>query len=318
MLPKIWLEMMPLPDVAAKLEGRTELLVGPSHALDGIFAAVIGNVIDANGTWMDGLGPELRVVARPGIGVDNIDLAAATERGILVVNTPDAPTESTAEHAVALLMSLAARTALGNQKLSEGAWDRSGLFGMELMGRTIGVVGFGRIGRRVAEICGRGLRMNVLVFDPFARKAIEATDYTEPVDSLDELLRQSHVLTLHCPLLPETHHLLNAERLALLPDGAYVINCARGPVIDEAALFDALQSGRLAGAGLDVFDPEPPRIDSLLLRLENVVVTPHIASYTDLGVAKMQHGVADQLLAILDGERPENLVNGAVWEQRRR
>ncbi len=273
-----------------------------------------GSRVDA--ALMDKLGPKLKAVCRPGIGVDTVDLDAAAERGILVINTPDAPTESTAEHAVALLMAVAKRVMTGDMFLrGNNNIERGDMLGTELLDRTLGVVGYGRIGRRVAEICALGLRMNVIVYDPIIDLNQETPERVTLTDDLDGLLRQANFVTLHVPLLPQTRHLLNERTIGLMQPGSYLINASRGPVVDEAALISALQSGHLAGAGLDVFDPEPPLADNPLLTMKNVVVTPHIASGTDKGVHAMMHGVADQIIQILNGERPPHIVNN-VWPGR--
>lgn len=269
-----------------------------------------------DGELMDRLGPKLKAICRPGIGVDTVDLEAATERGILVINTPDAPTESTAEHAVALLMAVAKRVMTGDMFLrGNSTIDRGDMLGTELLDRTLGVIGYGRIGRRVAEICALGLRMNVIVYDPLVDLSQATPERITLTDDLDGLLRQSNFVTVHVPLLPQTRHLINERALNLMQPGSYLINASRGPVVDEAALIQALQSGHLAGAGLDVFDPEPPMPDNPLLKMKNVVVTPHIASGTDKGVHAMMHGVADQIIQILNGERPPHIVN-QVWPGR--
>ena len=265
---------------------------------------------------MDQLGPNLKAIARTGIGVDTIDLAAATARNILVINTPDAPTESTAEHAVALLMAVAKRVMVGDMLLrGDTAIQRSDMLGTELLGRTLGVVGYGRIGRRVAEICALGLRMDVLVYDPYIQLDQPTPERVRLTDNLDELLSQAMFVTVHVPLLANTRHFIGEREMRLMPRGSYLINASRGPVIDEAALIRLLQEGHFAAAGLDVFDPEPPLADNPLLKMKNVVLTPHIASSTDRGIYAMMHGVADQIIQILNGERPPHIVNH-VWPGR--
>ena len=271
------------------------------------------------GDVMDRVGPRLRVVARPGIGVDRIDLAAATERGILVVNTPDGPTESTAEHAIALLLSLTKRVTLGDRDLRRGqGWSNYGAIpiGLEAFGTTLGLVGLGRIGGRVAEIA-RVLGMRVLAFDPYAAQARAQALGVTLVSTLEEVLASADVVSLHCPAIPATYQLINARTLALMRRGSYLINVARGAVIDEAALVDALRSGQLAGAGLDVFDPEPAAADNPLFTLPNTICTPHIASYTAASVLRMREMVCAQVAMALRGERPTELVNPDVWERRR-
>ena len=265
---------------------------------------------------MDQLGPNLKAIARTGIGVDTIDLEAATARNILVINTPDAPTESTAEHAVALLMAVAKRVMVGDMLLrGDTAIQRSDMLGTELLGRTLGVVGYGRIGRRVAEICALGLRMDVLVYDPYIQLDQPTPERVRLTDKLDELLSQAMFVTVHVPLLANTRHFIGEREMRLMPRGSYLINASRGPVIDEAALIRLLEEGHLAAAGLDVFDPEPPLADNPLLKMKNVVLTPHIASSTDRGIYAMMHGVADQIIQILNGERPPHIVNH-VWPGR--
>lgn len=318
MKPKIWYMWDPGPAVREKLEPVADLVIGGSlETLPGVDAVVINNIIDASATFFDQAGPSLRAVCRPGIGIDNVNLQDATARGILVINTPDAPTESTAEHAVALLMAMAKRVVVGHNQVTR--WDRTNTLGLELKDRTLGVVGYGRIGRRVVEICGAGLRMKVLVFDPFLPASVEINQHgAERVNSLQELLERSDVLTLHCPSTPETYHLIGKKELHTLRKGAYLVNASRGPVLDEAALIEALSEGHLAGAAMDVFDPEPPAPDNPLLTMPNVIATPHIASSTDRGVYLMSHGVADQLLQLFQGERPPHICNPEAWSERRK
>jgi phosphoglycerate dehydrogenase-like enzyme len=259
----------------------------------------------------------LKVIARHGIGMNNVDIPAASARGILVVNTPDAPTESTAEHAVALIMALAKRVVAGDMSLRGANIPRAQLMGTELRGRTLGVVGVGRIGRRVAEICALGLQMRVMAYNPSLPDWSLLTALgVEPVDRLETLLAQADVVTLHASLTPETRHLMSERRLRLMKPTAYLVNTSRGSLVDEMALARVLAEGHLAGAALDVFDPEPPPPDHPLLRMTHVVVTPHTASYTDLGYQGMGLGAVEQTLQVLRGERPPNLLNPEVWPGR--
>lgn len=316
MKPVIWYEIPIHSECRNRLEPLAEVVVGGDvTTLENVFAIVIGNLIDAGGELMDRIGPTLKVVARPGIGIDNVNTQAATERGILVIHTPDAPTESTAEHTVALLMALAKRVVTGARFLQMGGSDRSQMFGMELKDRVLGIVGFGRIGKRVAEICGLGLKMPIIAYDPY----IDHADQPGVVmtKDLDYLLENADVVSLHTPLLPQTRHLIDERALSRMKPGAYLVNASRGPVVDEQALLTALTSGHLGGAALDVTDPEPPLADNPLLAMPNVVVTPHIASYTDRGVWLMQSGVADQLVQLLNGERPPFIANPQAWPVRR-
>ncbi len=315
MKPVVWYEFTVDEANRKRLEAVAQIVCGGAvTANHDVFATVISAVLDAGPAFMDSIGPGLRVIARPGIGTDNVDLAAATARGILVINTPTAPTESTAEHAVALILAAAKRVITGSRFLEAGNFPRSAMLGMELRDRVLGVVGFGRIGRRVAEICGLGLKMKILVYDPFISGG--ETPGVEFAKSLDDLLARADVVTLHLPLTAETRGLIGEGQLRRMRPGSYLINAARGPVVDEAALIRALEDGHLAGAGVDVFDPEPPDGDNPLLRMRNVVCTPHIASFTDRGQETMRTGIVDQLLQLLAGERPPNIVNPAAWPGR--
>ena len=271
--------------------------------------------IDAE--FLDKAGPQLKMIATPGIGVDKIDIEAASERNIIVIHNPDAPTESTAEHTVALLTALAARVMTGDRFL-RGASDieRSDLQGTELLGCNLGVVGYGRIGKRVAEICALGLKMQVTACDPYIDLQQPTPERVTLTDKLDTVLSSAKFVTLHTPLLPTTRHLISERELRLIPKGGYLVNASRGSVVDEPALINVLQEGHLAGAALDVTDPEPPSPDNPLLAMKNVIITPHIASGTDTGIHAMMHGVADQIGQVVNGERPRSMVNPEVWPGR--
>jgi D-3-phosphoglycerate dehydrogenase len=314
-----------MPEPLARLAAETEVIHSPAGStglaelladLPGAAAVILGADLPADGAFMDTAGESLKVIARHGIGVDNVDLAAATGRGILVVNTPDAPTESTAEHAVALLLALAKRVVAGDMKVRGSDIPQVRLQGTEVRGRVLGVVGLGRIGRRVAEICSSGLQMRIIAYDPYIDPAQAATLRVEIVAKLETLLAQADFVSLHPALTPETRHLIGRPELQRLKPTAYLINVSRGPVVDEAALTEALAEGRLAGAAMDVFDPEPPSPDNPLFRLPNVVATPHTASFTDLGRQAMSQGAVEQVLQVLRGERPPCLVNPEAWPGR--
>ena len=305
----------------ASLRGQiTELAV---YIDDGDMDKVAGSTVISgirryyDGEFMDRVGPELVQIAKPGIGVDNIDLDAASARGILVCNTPDAPSESTAEHAVALLMAVAKRVMVGDMQLrGAGGIEREEMQGTELIGSTLGIVGFGRIGRRVAEMTSLGIRMKVTIYDPLLPRDFELPEGVSRTNDIDAIFAENQFVTLHTPLLPETRHLANERRLRLMKRGSYLINASRGGVVDEAALIKVLEDGHLAGAGLDVFDPEPPLADNPLLKMRNVVLTPHIASYTDAGMAAMQAGTVENIANVLKGERPRWIANPEAWPGR--
>jgi len=221
----------------------------------------------------------LKAIVRAGVGVDNIDVAAATRRGVVVMNTPGGNTFSTAEHTISLLMSLARHIPGADQSVRQGKWDRNRFVGTQLRDKTLGVVGLGRIGREVARRAA-GLDMKVIGFDPFLAPERAGQLGIEAVADLDQLLPRCDFLTVHTPLTDETRNLIGAPQLARIKKGARVLNCARGGIINEEALIAALQSGHLAGAALDVFVQEPPPADHPLLKLPNVVVTPHLGAST--------------------------------------
>lgn len=283
-------------------------------------AMIINGLTYMTGELMDRIGPRLKVVGRTGIGVDRIDLAAATERGIMVVNTPDGPTESTAEHAIALMLGLTKGVATSD-RLTHGGQGFSPLGslpqGLEASGAVLGLIGLGRIGARVAVIA-RALGMQVIAYDPFVSEDRARTLGVALSPDLPTLLGQAQVVSIHCPAIPETYHLINAQTLGLLRPGTFLVNVSRGSLVDEAALLEALDSGRLAGAGLDVYDPEPPAPDNPLLTHPKTICTSHIGSFTGAGVLRMQAMACQEVAAALQGQRPPNLVNPAVWGKQRK
>jgi D-3-phosphoglycerate dehydrogenase len=270
---------------------------------------------DMGGTEMD-LAGNLKVIGRHGAGLDSVDLAAASERGIPVVFTPYGPTESTAEHALLLILATARRLPRLDQATRGGDFEireRPDGMGHEIEGKALGVVGFGRIGRRLAGMCRDALNMSVYVFDPYLdAEAVSAWGGTY-VGDLTELASRVDVLTVHTPLAPTTYHLINRDILRAMKPGAILINASRGAVIDEVALIEVLQDGHLGGAGLDVFDPEPPARNNPLFGFEQVVLTPHVASFTEEGRRRMSFTVVEDILKVLRGECPEYLANPEVW-----
>jgi D-3-phosphoglycerate dehydrogenase len=250
---------------------------------------------------------KLRVVVRAGVGVDNIDVGAATRKGILVMNTPGGNTVSTAEHTVTLLMSLARNVPAAEASLRAGKWERTKFVGTQLAGKTLGVVGLGRIGREVARRAA-GLDMKVLGFDPFLPPAGASQIGVETAPDLATLLPRCDFVTVHTPLTEETRDLLGARELALLPKGARVINCARGGIINEVALAEALSSGHLAGAAVDVYEKEPPPADHPLLKAPNIVLTPHLGAST----VEAQVSVAKEAAQLLIDYLTRGVVGFAV------
>jgi D-3-phosphoglycerate dehydrogenase / 2-oxoglutarate reductase len=259
-----------------------------------------------------------RVIGRPGIGVDNIDVAAASARDILVINTPDGPTLPVVENTIGWLIALAHNTFPGDRIARETGWPRRPVLrGMDLADKTIGLVGIGRIGSRVATICAQALGMRVIAYDPYVNPHRSRELGIEWVDSLDALLPLVDVLSLHCPLSAETVGLIGEREPALMKPGAYLINTARGPVVDEYALADALRAGRLAGAAVDVFVTEPLPAGHPFVELDNIILSPHSASFTNEGIYRMTMGCIEQVLMVLRDECPPHLVNPEVWQRRR-
>ena len=266
-----------------------------------------------DGALMDQI-PTLRVIARPGIGVDNISLADATAHGVAVCNTPDGPTISTAEHAITLILSSVKQIKHFDRELRRGKENDfyHHANSREIRGSRLGLIGLGRIGRYVANAM-HALGMQIIAYDPYVNPAQVADLGIELAPTLQQALSGADVVSLHLPLTAETRHLINAERLAQMKPGAYLVNTARGGLVDERALLDALDSHHLCGAGLDVFDPEPPAPESPLLDRDDVIATPHIAGVTKTSKDRMITEAIQQILQVLRGERPEHLVNPEVW-----
>lgn len=289
-------------------DGHTQdALIETARGVDGIIARIHGRV---SAEVMDAA-PQLAVIGSHGVGVDNIDVAAATERGIYVVNTPGANTNSVAEHGVGMMIALSKNFVALDQATREGRWEaRYDYTGSELRGTTLGLVGFGRIGQRVASICREAFGMQILYADVVphaeAAQALQARWV-----GLEALLSASDYVSLHVPLTRETRHLIGSEELNRMKPTAYLLNLARGAIVDEEALTEALRAGSIAGAGVDVFAEEPPSDDHPLLDLEKVLVSPHSAALTHQGLRRMAMVVED-VMRVWAGERPYHWVN--EWE----
>lgn len=256
----------------------------------------------------------LRVISNVAVGFDNVDVPAATAKGILVTNTPDVLTDTTADLAFALLMAAARRLVEGHHFVHSGNWTKwriDLLVGQDVHHRTLGIFGMGRIGQAVARRAS-GFSMRLLYHD--MRRAPEETERELGLEyvTAEQLLRESDFITLHVPLSAETRHLIGAAQLAMMKPTAILVNTARGPVVDEAALAEALEKGRIAGAGLDVFEREP-EVHPTLLKLENVVLVPHIGSASIDTRLKMCMMAVENAAAALDGRRPPNLLNPEAW-----
>jgi len=316
LIPEAGLEILrrAYPDFLINAEERVltrhELLekVGSAEAL----LALLTDKIDME--VLDAAGPQLKIVANMAVGFDNIDVKAATARGIMVTNTPGVLTDATAEHAWALLFAIARRVPESERYLRAGkfkSWGPLLFLGSDVSGRTLGIVGAGRIGSAMA-MKSRGFNMRVLYAGHSPKPALESEIGARKV-GLQELLRESDFVSLHVPLRPDTFHIINTDALRSMKRTAYLINTGRGPLVDEAALADALTNGVIAGAALDVFENEPA-VHPALMKLENAVLTPHTASATITSRSKMAMMAAENLIAGLAGRKPQNLVNMEVWK----
>ena len=278
----------------------------PLGEIIGGFDAIVvrsGTVLDA--TLIE-QGERLRVIGRAGVGVDNVDVDAATRRGIVVANAAESTVDSAAEHAIALLLALARNVPQAHAALAAGTWDRARFTGIELAGKTLGVVGLGRIGREVARR-GIGLGMHVLAYDPYVAADRFRELGVETAPTLDELYREADVVTLHLPLSEETRGLVGASAFEAMKDGVRIVNAARGGLVDEDALLEAIRSGKVAGAALDVFETEP--YFGPLLELPQVVATPHLAGSTTEAQDRAGVVIAEQVALALAGEVVRTAVN---------
>jgi glyoxylate reductase len=302
---EVWAEYAPPPK---------KVIVEKAKNVDAL-ASLLSDKIDAE---VFDAAPNLKIVAQMAVGFDNIDIPEATKRGIYVTNTPEVLTDTTADFAWALLMAVARRVVEADKYVRAGqwkvGWHPSMMQGRDAYGATIGIVGAGRIGYAVAKRA-TGFSMKILFYDVIPRPEMEKDFGAKKVD-LDTLFKESDFVSIHVPLMKETFHLVNAEKLKLMKKTAYLINNSRGPVVDEKALYEALKEGRIAGAGLDVFEQEPTPLDNPLLRLDNVVVAPHISSASYETRSKMAEMVADNLVAFFEGRKPPNLVNPDVMKVR--
>ena len=316
-LTHVWSEAPQLSDALTKFpQSVTRLIADPADPVasakpaQAILAAA---AIRYNDEVFDRL-PNLRILVRTGIGIDNVDIDAATRHRVVFCNTPDGPTESTAEHTVALMLAVAKQVKPGMEQLAAGDFAPRGLpMGTELMGKTLGLVGLGRIGGRVAHICGRGFDMRVLAFDPYIT-AERAAELGVELADLDTVIASADFLSMHAPSTPETHHLMNADRFAQMKTEAVLLNLARGPLVDAEALLEALDNGQILGAGLDVFDQEPPPVSSRLRTHPKIVATPHSSTTTIEGRGRIEHMAVDAVLDFFNSRQPKDICNPGVLE----
>ena len=291
---------LPPADLLARLDGKDGLICQLTDRIDSGLLDAVSNV---------------KVVSNVAVGFDNIDIPAATERGVIVTNTPGVLTDTTADLAFALILGAGRRLGESERYLRAGRfrqWRINLLTGWDIWGSTLGVLGMGRIGQAVARR-GCGFNMRVLYYDPFRQSEARERELGIEYVSRDELLAQADFLSLHCALTPDTHHLIGADELSAMKPTAVLVNTSRGPVVDEAALADALQAGVIAAAGLDVFEHEPD-VHPKLLGLENALIVPHIASASVATRTRMCVMAAENMIAGLAGHRPPNIVNPEVLD----
>ena len=285
--------LRPLREAAFEVEKRTGLARSELiEALKNCEGLIVRSETKVTADLLEAAG-SLRVIGRAGVGVDNIDVPAATMRGVVVMNAPDGNTITTAEHTIALLISLARSIPQANSSLKSGKWERKKFIGVELQGKTLGIVGLGRIGRVVASRA-RAMGMSIVAYDPFIAQD-QARDLEIELAPLDEVYARADFLTVHTPLTAETRGIIDREVLAKMKPGARIINCARGGLVDEEALSEAIKSGRIAGAAIDVFTQEPPPADHPLLALDQVIVTPHLGASTTEAQEGVAFTVAEQM-----------------------
>jgi D-3-phosphoglycerate dehydrogenase len=260
----------------------------------------------------------LKVIGRAGVGLDNVDVPLATQKGIIVMNTPNGNTISTAEHTMAMMTSLARSIPQADRGMHEGKWEKKKFIGVELYNKTLGVCGFGRIGSEVARRA-QAYGMKIMAFDPFINEeTVKRMGVTKA--TVDEICQQADFITVHSPLNAQTKGLLNKERFAMMKKGVRVLNCARGGIIDETALLEALQNGTVAGAALDVFEVEPLPVDHPFRSMDNVIMTPHLGAATSEAQEGVARDVAEQIVDVLTGKMIRNAINApsvdpAILEQ---
>jgi D-3-phosphoglycerate dehydrogenase len=249
----------------------------------------------------------LKVIGRAGIGVDNIDLETAAKNKIKVVNAPTGATSSVAELAIAHMLSLSRHISKADATMKKGEWAKKQLKGIEINGKTLGLIGCGNIGKCTAKYA-KSFNMSVIGYDPFIPKEDMQKDGIKKIDELSNIMKEADFISLHLPHIPSTHHIINEEMLSKMKSTAYLINCSRGGIVDEDALYNALKEGKIAGAGIDVFENEPPK-DSPLISLDNVILTPHLGANTKEGQIRAGTVCAEQIIKSLNNEIPDFWVN---------
>jgi D-3-phosphoglycerate dehydrogenase len=273
-------------------------------------AILCGNDLRINDAVLE-KAPNVRAVAKLGVGLDTVDIDAATRRGAVVFHTPGANDQAVADHTFALILAVARKIPYCDQSLREKRWEHTKIMGVGIWRKTLGLIGLGAIGRCVA-LRAKGFQMRVLAYDPYWPEGFAREQGVERA-SLDELLETSDIVSIHAPLTPENRGMIDAAALSKMKSSAILINVARGGIVNDSDLYDALKEGRIAGAGIDVFEIEPPATTQLPT-LDNVVLTPHTAAFTFEGMNNMSEGVVDQLIDCFNGKKPAHIVNPAVFK----
>jgi D-3-phosphoglycerate dehydrogenase len=316
------------------LSQKVEIVFPEPQNAAGILAAIGAcDALIARGTkitrQMMEAAPKLKVIGRHGVGYDTVDMSAANELSIPVLYTPAANTESVAELAVGFIICSGRNIVEANRAMQSGKLisdtitmpilaKRNGLVSADTWGKTLGIVGVGRIGSSVARKMMAAFNMQVLGYDPYVDAKTLAGYGVRKVDTLEDLLPRCDFVSLNCPGGEETKHMINARTLALMKPGSYLINTARGTIVDETALLQAIQKKQIDGAATDVYDPEPPVLGSPIIQTDSIIVTPHMGAQTEESLYRMGTTVVQSILDALAGRRPEYLVNPAIWEKRRR
>lgn len=280
-------------------------------ALETADAVLSGNDLTVDDAMLQKAGGRLKAVAKMGVGLDMIDVEAASRHGVLVFNTPGVNDQAVADHTFALILAAARKILFCDRSLREKRWEHTKILGLELWQKTLGLIGLGAIGRNVA-LRAEGFRMKVVAHDPFWPAEFAEKHGIEQVE-IDELLSVSDVVSVHVPLMDKTRNLIDAAALSRMKPEAILVNCARGGIVNEADLADALKNRKIAGAGIDVFESEPP-VDSPLLDLDNVVLSPHTAAFTTQALSNMDWGVVEQLIDYARGQKPPHAVNPEVFK----
>jgi len=311
-MKKVLLSQVINPAGMKVLEGKVELVILADTTVETIKKMVIdveGIILRTNIKVTQEImeaAPSLKIISRTGAGVDNVDVAAATEKGILVCNTPGVNSNSVAEQTLAILLGLAKQLKIMDKAVCEGNWKiRSAGKAVDVEGKTLGLIGIGRIGSLVAYKCRQAFNMKVIAYDPYVKQA----EGIELYSNLDQVFKEADFISIHVPYIEQTHHLVNAKLLNLMKPEAYLINTSRGPLVDEKALIEVLEKGSIAGAGLDVFEKEPPSPENPLLKSNNVIVTPHSSALSRECVMKVHITAAQAVVDFLEGRKPKYIYN---------